>query len=718
MKGTKPALTIVALAVCTFLAFTSCTHDAIDFVDYNAKKNQYIKSWNDSINTEIDPNHDWNTSREAQLTVTANKSGTLRILTRSAFNGDEGRAMLYKSTINGGESLRFNIDVPQDLDTLYSALYDSNGYIEEIAFTLEGGKATIAYSQPQSSAFAKVRSVESHNNSSSGWDFTTEFAYGTYATEVPSDATFTTGGGGGPFYIDKEASYNFWSQSTIYIKPGTYNLKDIYIANNSYVYLLPGANVTTSNDGFCRQGGVKVYIAEGASLNMKGISTLNTGAQIFCRGTFTLKDLSLNNSGTIYIGNGGKLNSANIILCNDRSQFICDGSAYIDGNITAAGSSHIYNCGDVEVKQSTILNSYNNTWINEGTWKTNMWEFTAFSTDVVNRCKLTVDNRLTISTSNGSPTFYIDGSASVITKNFLMEKAYIRMGKDALLQITNNAYMNITNPDYGIYGPSEGWAVLQAYYIRKGNKDGGNQDNSKYVTYGGNLTVAADKHFKQEYSGEHPMYYLKDNARMINSQQGATDIYIPASACSPGYGTGTPTTPEPEDPEMWYYYAFEDLGGIGDFDFNDVVLRASAPANGKGDIELCAAGGTLETYVYLGSTALGSGREVHDMFGVSLATMVNTRNRGEKAFIKIGEYTGTSASNLDLSIRVVNKGYSQTITTNNKNGECPLAITINGSSTHGTWKWPFERQRIDNAFPEFHTWVANKDADIDWWGNN
>ena len=717
MKGLKPALTIVALAVCTFLTLTSCSHDAIEFVDYNAKINQYIKNWNDSINTEIDPNHDWNTSREAQLTVTANKSGTLRILTRSAFNGDEGRAILYKSTINGGESLRFNIDVPQDLDTLYSALYDSNGYIEEIAFTLEGGKATIAYSQPQSSAFAKVRSVESHNNSSSGWDFTTEFAYGTYATEVPSNATFTTGGGGGPFYIDKETSYNFWSQSTIYIKPGTYNLNKIYIANNSYVYLLPGANVTTSDDGFCRQGGVKVYIAEGASLNMKGISTLNTGAQIFCRGTFTLKDLSLNNSGTIYIGNGGKLNSANIILCNDRSQFICDGSAYIDGNITAAGSSHIYNCGDVEVKQSTILNSYNNTWINEGTWKTNMWEFTAFSTDVVNRCKLTVDNRLTISTSNGSPTFYIDGSASVITKDFLMEKAYIRMGKDALLQITNNAYMNITNPDYGIYGPSEGWAVLQAYYIRKGNKDGGNQDNSKYVTYGGNLTVAADKHFKQEYSGEHPMYYLKDNARMINSQQGATDIYIPASACSPGYGTGTPTTPEPEDPEMWYYYAFEDLGGIGDFDFNDVVLRASAPANGKGDIELCAAGGTLETYIYLGSTALGSGREVHDMFGVSLATMVNTRNRGEKAFIKIGEYTGTSASNLDLSIRVVNKGYSQTITTNNMNGECPLAITINGSSTHGTWKWPFERQRIDNAFPEFHTWVANKDADIDWWGN-
>lgn len=717
MKRPNNTKIYTTIALLPMLLITSCSHD-LDSYYVGNKINEYVQCWKDSIGGNIDPNHTWNTTREAQLTVTANKSGTLRILTRSAFNGDEGRAMLYKSTINGGESLRFNIDVPQDLDTLYSALYDSNGYIEEIAFTLEGGKATIAYSQPQSSAFAKVRSVESHNNSSSGWDFTTEFAYGNYATEVPSNATFTTGGGGGPFYIDKEASYEFWSQSTIYIKPGTYNLNKIYIADNSYVYLLPGANVTTSDDGFCRQGGVKVYIAEGASLNMKGISTLNTGAQIFCRGTFTLKDLSLNNSGTIYIGNGGKLNSANIILCNDRSQFICDGSAYIDGNITAAGSSHIYNCGDVEVKQSTILNSYNNTWINEGTWKTNMWEFTAFSTDVVNRCKLTVDNRLTISTSNGSPTFYIDGSASVITKDFLMEKAYIRMGKDALLQITNNAYMNITNPDYGIYGPSEGWAVLQAYYIRKGDKGGGNQDNSKYVTYGGNLTVAADKHFKQEYSGEHPMYYLKDNARMINSQQGATDIYIPASACSPGYGTGTPTTPEPEDPEMWYYYAFEDLGSIGDFDFNDVVIRASSPSNGIGKLQLCAAGGTMRTTIYLNGTALGKDgkTEVHELFGVSTNTMVNTQNRTEKQYVDIGTYEGSNPATLDILVHVQDKGHSCTISASNySNYELPLSLTISGSPTNGLWNWPYERQRIDNAFKDFSKWVENEDYNIDWY---
>ena len=370
------------------------------------------------------------------------------------------------------------------------------------------------------------------------------------------------------------------------------------------------------------------------------------------------------------------------------------------------------------MKQSTILNSYNNTWINEGTWKTNMWEFTAFSTDVVNRCKLTVDNRLTISTSNGSPTFYIDGSASVITKNFLMEKAYIRMGKDALLQITNKAHMNITNPDYGIYGPSEGWAVLQAKEIKKGDKDGGNQNNSKYVTYGGNLTVAADKHFKQEYSGEHPMYYLKDNARMINSQQGATDIYIPASACSPGYGTGTPTTPEPEDPEMWYYYAFEDLGSIGDFDFNDVVIRASSPSNGIGKLQLCAAGGTMRTTIYLNGTELGKDgkTEVHELFGVSTNTMVNTQNRTEKQYVDIGTYEGSNPATLNILVQVQDKGHSCTISaTNYSDSKFPLSLTISGSLTNGLWNWPYERQRIDNAFKDFSKWVENQDYNIDWY---
>ncbi|MBP3845972.1 MAG: hypothetical protein J6E48_12665, partial [Prevotella sp.] len=60
----------------------------------------------------------------------------------------------------------------------------------------------------------------------------------------------------------------------------------------------------------------------------------------------------------------------------------------------------------------------------------------------------------------------------------------------------------------------------------------------------------------------------------------------------------------------------EDLGNIGDFDFNDVVFYAKVWKSGKTDIWLLAAGGTLDLTV--------AGREVHEAFGVSKSTMVNT----------------------------------------------------------------------------------------------
>lgn len=723
MKKTSRISTTLTMVLLSMVIVMSCSHDTATFDPY-ANVHQYVNSWKDSIGENIDPNHTWNTTREAELTVTANKSGTLRILTRSAFNGDEGRVMLYKNSINDGETLTFTIAVPQDLDTLYSALYDSNGYVEELPFMVEGGKATITYSRHQSSSQAKVRSVDSHNSSTSGWKFTKEDAFGTYATSVPSDAEFKINGGGGNIYIDRDnEQFNFWVASNIYIKPGTYNFSNIDIADNSYVYLLPGAKVKSSNDGFCRQGNVKVFIASGASLDMTDIATLNTGAYIFCRGEFKVRDLNLNNNGTVYVGNGGTLSSSNIYICNYNSQFICDGTANINGNINTQGSSHIYNSGEVTVKQSTILNSYNNTWVNEGKWTTNMWEFTAYSEDLINRCQLIVENRMTISPADGNATLKLDASSSVITKNFLMEKGYVRMGKDAILNVTNNANMNITNAwqgySPGIYGPTSGWAILQAKKIKKGPVDSSVDNNSKYVTYGGNLIIAADTHFAQGSSGQYQMYYVLDNAKMVNSQNGATDINIPKSECSPGYGSDTPPTPVPEDPAMWYYYAFEDLGSIGDFDFNDVVLRVSAPSiEGKGEIQLCAAGGTLETTIYLGNEPLGKdGKyEVHELFGVSTATMVNTYNRTAKPYVTIGTYTGGNPAALNIYIRVVDKGESRTISASNYyTSECPLSLTINGSSTDGTWLWPEETMRIDKVYKDFSKWVENHDYNMNWW---
>ena len=160
------------------------------------------------------------------------------------------------------------------------------------------------------------------------------------------------------------------------------------------------------------------------------------------------------------------------------------------------------------------------------------------------------------------------------------------------------------------------------------------------------------------------------------------------------------------------------MGSIGDFDFNDVVLRVSAPAiDGTGEIQLCAAGGTMPTTVYLGSQALGKDgkTEVHALFGVSTKTMVNTENRNQKPYVTIGTYSGGNPALLELFVQVDDKGRSYTISpTTYNSGETPLSITVSGSTKTGQWIWPYERQRIDRAYPDFSKWVADKNYNIDW----
>lgn len=451
-------------------------------------------------------------------------------------------------------------------------------------------------------------------------------------------------------------------------------------------------------------------------------SSSQIASKVVCYGSFIGSgnmDLQLGNNALLYLNANAKTTLNNVVLnpgSGNDAELIVDGELKVTNSLKVQSSGHFHNAGTVTVVSDTQIDYGQASWINDGTYTTKDFKLYGGGLDVINNCRLTVKNTFEVKLGDNSQRngFYLNANASVKTKDLNFSTGTINMGANSMFEVTGMAYVFNTKQDYGFYGPTDGEALLKAGKVKLGN----DATCQKYgVCYHNNLVVASDKHFGEVATtdGNYPMIYKDGNVKMYNKADSAPVVVPSYGNCNSGYNGGG-GDPEPEE-RMWYYYAFEDLGGIGDFDFNDVVIRASAPVNGKGDIELCAAGGTMETYVYLGSTVLGGGSEVHDLFRVSLTTMVNTRNRSEKAFVKIGEYTGTSASNLDLSIRVVNKGSSQTITTNNMNGECPLAITINGSSTHGTWKWPFERQRIDNAFPEFHTWVANKDADIDWWGN-
>lgn len=144
----------------------------------------------------------------------------------------------------------------------------------------------------------------------------------------------------------------------------------------------------------------------------------------------------------------------------------------------------------------------------------------------------------------------------------------------------------------------------------------------------------------------------------------------------------------------------EDLGATGDFDFNDVVFDALIK-NGKTYIKLLAAGGTLPLTV--------AGVEVHEAFGVSTGTMVNTNGNTLEPI----EFTVEQAYNtyLDIPIIVttgasVFSSYELKATV----GSAPQKIAV------GTdYEWCEENQSIEVKHPKFKDYVGDPNLKDDWY---
>ena len=147
----------------------------------------------------------------------------------------------------------------------------------------------------------------------------------------------------------------------------------------------------------------------------------------------------------------------------------------------------------------------------------------------------------------------------------------------------------------------------------------------------------------------------------------------------------------------------EDLGLIGDFDFNDVVFDALIK-DGKTYIRILAAGGTMELSV--------AGYEVHELFGVPVSTMVNTNNgtvRKDPVEFEIPyEYDSYNAIPVIVKANTGANVYT-TYELKTKIGSAPQKIAV------GTdFQWCNERESIETKYPSFKTYVGDPTLS-DWW---
>ena len=158
-------------------------------------------------------------------------------------------------------------------------------------------------------------------------------------------------------------------------------------------------------------------------------------------------------------------------------------------------------------------------------------------------------------------------------------------------------------------------------------------------------------------------------------------------------------------PMRKYRVIAEDLGSIGDFDFNDVVFDVACFAKQSDEsamVVLQAAGGTLPLYIGCGGTEY----EVHDLFGVETDVMVNTGAGVTKEPVTI-KFEGCQDIN-EIYIKVVDGDSNYII--NAGKGEAPQKICVSTD-----FVWTNERVNLKTAYPDFMKYVKDELADDTWY---
>lgn len=170
----------------------------------------------------------------------------------------------------------------------------------------------------------------------------------------------------------------------------------------------------------------------------------------------------------------------------------------------------------------------------------------------------------------------------------------------------------------------------------------------------------------------------------------------------------------PIEPEYeTYTYCFEDTK-VGDYDLNDVVIKAKRKNTTTVEYSIVACGAHDEVYVKnINAGKIKDNVEVHSLFGVSdTKTFINTENRGTSyPAVTVTKTVGAEFKLADPStapyIYDDTKGQEVKMS---KIGEDPHGIMIPGD-----FKYPLEKVCIRNAYTEFNNWGQNSVTSTDWY---
>lgn len=161
-----------------------------------------------------------------------------------------------------------------------------------------------------------------------------------------------------------------------------------------------------------------------------------------------------------------------------------------------------------------------------------------------------------------------------------------------------------------------------------------------------------------------------------------------------------------EEPRAWgKRYMVEDMGTIGDFDFNDIVFDVVQLADGSQKCYVRALGGTIDVIITVGNTSWqkkdnkiidADGNEVD----VVVTTMYNTAPPTEEWILAEFPVTGWDPEDNNVTVTVFTNGQNGTFYPMPVNfpekGEIPMMVAVNVTKT-----WMYEKKSIEKMPEDF-----------------
>jgi len=168
----------------------------------------------------------------------------------------------------------------------------------------------------------------------------------------------------------------------------------------------------------------------------------------------------------------------------------------------------------------------------------------------------------------------------------------------------------------------------------------------------------------------------------------------------------------PEFEKDFYTFCFEDKE-LGDYDMNDIVIKATRINNTTVEYSIVACGAHDKLQIKnINGTTITDDKEVHSLFGVSTNTFINTV-KGDQTYPAVTERVTVDKNfsflNEDTQLYIYNVSTGNTVKLSRK-GEDPHGIMIPYD-----FKYPLERKCIKDAYGRFNEWGQSRVASTDWY---